>query len=123
MHRWSVPVAILLSALLATFAHASERGVAGAWKLTVESPNRTATPTVVLAVEGTALRGTYTGLAGEFPVTGTVNGNAVEFSVTLTVMGRSMPLVYSGTVDGDAISGNVTMHGDPAGKFSGKRAP
>jgi len=48
---------------------------------------------------------------------GTVDGNSFSFTVTLTFQGNSIDLNYSGTVDGDEISG-TRGGGQP---FTGKK--
>lgn len=117
---------VLLSLLVALTisAAANAADVAGTWKLEVQTQAGTGTPTLVLVQTGDALTGTYTGRFGENPITGTTKDAAIEFSFEATgPMGGAAKVVYTGTVDGDSMSGSMTMNGNPGGTFTGKRQP
>ena len=90
------------------------------------------TSTLVLAQDGETLTGTMTFSLGgrggsgggpqELEVSnGTVDGNSFSFTVTLSFQGNSIDLNYSGTVDGDEMSG--TREGPRGGgqPFTGKK--
>jgi hypothetical protein len=113
-------LALCAALTFSAVAHAAD--VAGTWKLEVQTQAGTGTPTLVLLQNGDALTGTYTGRMGESPLTGTTKDATIEFSLELTgPMGGTAKVVYTGTVDGDAMSGSMTMNGNPGGTFTGKR--
>ena len=96
--------------------------VSGTWSLTVESQEGTATPSVKFVQSGEKLSGVYRGRMGESKLEGTLQGNAIQFTVTLRLQDQSFVTSYSGTVDGDTMSGRVQFEDGAAGKWSGKRA-
>jgi opacity protein-like surface antigen len=107
--------------LLTTSAIAADANVAGEWDMIVESPAGTGTPHFSLKQEGTSISGTYKGALGEAPVTGTVKGNAVTIKFHVEAQGMEMEVSYSGTVNGAAMSGTVTLGDFGEGKFTGKK--
>jgi hypothetical protein len=97
----------------AASAPAAGASLTGAWSLSVELPNMTATPTMVLKQEGEKLTGEYVSAQyGKFPITGTVKGTDVNFSFPMTVEGTGLTVTYLGKVGADGtITGSVT-YGD-----------
>ena len=97
--------------------------VDGTWKLTINTPMGEQQSTLAIKASGTQLTGTQSAPSGEAaPITdGTVNGNAVAWKASIT---RPMPLTleFSGTVDGDKMSGEVKLGMFGASSFSGTRA-
>jgi hypothetical protein len=93
----------------------------GTWGLEVVSQAGTGHPTVILKQEGEGLSGQYSGQLGEAPVTGTIKGNEFSFSFTVTMEGAAMTVIYSGTADGDAMQGRVTLGELGDGTFTGKK--
>jgi hypothetical protein len=95
--------------------------VTGTYKLTINTPGGTRTPTLTLKEEGGSLSGT---IAGQWGTTefggGTVDGNGVKFSANISAMGREIALSFDGTIEGDSIGGSVNT---PRGKseFTGTR--
>ena len=111
---------IALTTLLGSGA-AYGADVAGTWTLKVETQAGTGTPTLVLVQDGEKLTGTYTGRFGKSPITGTIKGNALEFSFTASGPMGSAEVSYSATVDGDNVSGTMTMGSMAGGSFTGKK--
>jgi hypothetical protein len=97
--------------------------VAGTWKLSVESPRGTRESTLVLAQKGEEITGTMKSERGDMPVSGTLKGNALAFGYKVSMQGNEMDIKYTGTVDGDAVSGTVSFGGMGEGKFTGKKQP
>lgn len=109
---------ILSLFLLFTFGNTQTNKIDGTWKLTVETSAGTGTPTMVLKQNGeTEITGTYTGRFGELPVKGKRDGN--KFTISFEVQG--MEITYSGTLDGDNMSGTLKLGDMGDGKFTGKR--
>lgn len=96
--------------------------VAGTWNVTLETPRGTGTPTLVLQQAGETLTGTYTGRAGELPVTGTIKGTAITYAVKIKALGQELELVFSGTVEpSGSMKGTVDFGGMGTGNWSGSR--
>ena len=115
-----VLIAITAVAMAASMTVA-ETNVTGTWKLSVETPNGTGTPTVVFKQEGEKLTGSYKGRFGESPLTGTVKGNAIQFSFKVNAQGQELEVTYTGTVDGSTMSGTAKFGEMGEGKFTGKK--
>ncbi len=88
--------------------------VAGKWQLTTESPRGTQTSTFTFEQEGNVLTGTVVTQRGESPInSGSVEGNVVTFTIVRRMGDRSMEMAYTGTLDGDTITGSMsTPRGD-----------
>ena len=88
--------------------------------MSAETPRGTMTQTLTLQQDGSTLKGTLKGQRGEAPVTGSVTGNKITFTVTRDTPNGSFTIEYSGTVDGDSITG--TSHSERFdGKWTAKR--
>ncbi len=95
----------------------------GTWTLTVESPRGTQESTAELTMtEDGTLSGSVSGTRGEGSLSeGWVSGNSFSFTVAMSMGGRSVEAVYSGTLEGDEMEGNVSM-GRFSQTFSGTKA-
>jgi len=97
--------------------------VDGTWKLTVNTPMGAQESTLVLSSAGASLSGTQSAGSGEGkPIdSGAVNGNTVTWKSSIT---RPMPMTleFSGTVNGDSMSGTVKLGMFGTQPFSGVRA-
>ena len=98
----------------------SAPSLSGTYNVTVELPNMTANPTVVLKQDGDKLTGEYVSAQyGKFPLTGTIKGADVSFSFAMNVEGNGLNVTYTGTVDKDgAIKGSVAYGDMMSGTFS-----
>ena len=97
--------------------------VDGTWKLVVNTPMGAQESTLVISTSGSALTGTQSAGSGEGrPIDeGTVDGNDITWKASIT---KPMPMTleFSGTVDGDNISGSVKLGMFGSAPFSGTRA-
>ena len=131
MNRPAVFVALVAAAAFTAAPVAGQ--LAGTWEVTTQGGRGgPQTSTLVLAQDGETLTGTMTFSLGgrggrgggpqELEVSnGTVDGNSFSFTVTLSFQGNSIDLNYSGTVDGDEMSGT---RGGPRGggqPFTGEK--
>ena len=92
---------------------AAKTDLSGTYNVTIELPNMTANPTVVLKQEGDKLSGDYVSAQyGKFPVTGTVKGADVSFSFAMNVEGNALNVTYTGTVDKDGVIKGSVAYGD-----------
>ena len=107
----------------ATTAKPAAKSLTGTWSVSVELPNMTANPTVVLKQDGEKLTGEYTSAQyGKFPITGTVKGDDVNFSFPMNVEGTGLNVTYAGKVDKDGnLAGSVTYGDMMSGTFSASR--
>ena len=117
----SLLVVLFAMAALALAAAPVFADVTGTWKLSVETPNGTGTPTVILKQDGEKLTGTYKGRFGESALTGTVKGSAIQFSFKVNAQGNELEVTYTGTVDGGTMSGTAKFGEMGEGKFTGKK--
>jgi hypothetical protein len=96
--------------------------VDGSWNITMSTPMGERQASLTLVSSGGALTGTQSadGESGEI-FDGTVNGNDVSWKLDIT---NPMPLTltYTGTVDGDAISGEMGIGPMGSFPFTGTRA-
>ena len=131
MKMRNLSITLLLSAALASPVAAQD--LTGTWEISTQGGRGgPQTSTLVLAQDGETLTGTMTVSLGgrggrgggpqELEVSnGTVDGNSFSFIVTLSFQGNSIDLNYSGTVDGDEMSGT---RGGPRGggqPFTGEK--
>lgn len=92
---------------------AAKTDLTGTWNVTVELPNMTANPTVVLKQDGEKLAGDYVSAQyGKFQVTGTIKSADVSFWFEMNVEGTAMNVTYTGTVDKDGTLKGSVNYGD-----------
>jgi len=98
----------------------STPSLTGTYNVTVELPNMTANPTIVLKQEGEKLTGEYVSAQyGKFPLAGTIKGADVSFSFAMNVEGNGLNVTYTGAVDKDgAIKGSVAYGDMMSGTFT-----
>ncbi|MDX1567211.1 MAG: hypothetical protein R3223_05370 [Longimicrobiales bacterium] len=122
---WTVALAVVLLALLpgAGELAAQDVDVSGTWNMTVQSQQGTTNPSVTLRQDGQSLTGRYSSeTLGDAEVTGSVNGNEITFSFTANMGGQSIPATYTATVEGDEMSGDLTLAGQALASFTATRA-
>jgi hypothetical protein len=102
----------------------AETGMAidGKWEITINSPMGAQKATLDLKNEGGALSGTQTAMQSTQPLTNAkIDGNNLTWSASITSP-MPMTLEFSGTVDGDKLSGSVKAGAFGSFPFSGGRA-
>jgi hypothetical protein len=114
-----VAASFILSLASAAFA---QNSVAGAWELSVDSPQGANTSTLTLKQDGDKLTGDLTSGMGSTPVTGTFSGGTIAVTANLDVQGTSLQLGINGKVDADTITGSVKVGDFGEFPFTGKRA-
>ncbi len=87
----------------------SPANVAGAWTIDLTFLEGESTHTAVIEQDGEDLSGTYKGQYLEGPLRGTVSGNEVRFSGRIRHESTGVSFNYTGTVDGNTMSGTVSM--------------
>lgn len=102
---------------------AAKTDLTGTWNVTIELPNMTANPTIVLKQEGEKLSGDYVSAQyGKFAITGTLKGADVNFWFAMNIEGNGLNVTYTGTVDKDGgFTGSVTYGDIMSGTFTAAR--
>jgi len=89
--------------------------VAGKWTMSWQGRDGAKQGALQLQQDGSKLTGTMDGERGSVPLTGTVNGNNISFS-TQSQGRRTFTMVYSGTIDGDKMTGTSQPQGGQGGQ-------
>jgi hypothetical protein len=93
----------------------------GNWNLVVSTPMGERLATLSVKTEGGALKGSQMADGNSTEIfDGTVSGNAVSWKVAITDP-MPMTLEFNGTVNGDELSGSVTLGAFGNSSFSGTR--
>ena len=119
----AAPTASSAAAPAAATATASAPSLTGTWNVSLELPNISATPTMVLKQDGEKLTGEYVSQQyGRFPLTGTVKGSDVTIAYEMTVEGTALNVTYAGKIDKDGkIAGSVSFGDMMNGTFAATR--
>jgi hypothetical protein len=93
----------------------------GNWNLVVVTPMGERQATLSARTDGKALKGSQAADGNSAEIfDGTVDGNAVAWKVSI-IDPMPMTLEFSGTIDGDKLSGSVTLGAFGSASFSGTR--
>ena len=98
--------------------------LAGRWTFAITTPEGAESPTLSATV-GTdgAITGSMTGKRGTSPITtGTMTGAQFTFTISVTTAQGTIPVTFSGTVDGGAVKGTMSTDGFST-EFTGTRGP
>ncbi|MBN1272735.1 MAG: hypothetical protein JXB26_10750 [Candidatus Aminicenantes bacterium] len=105
----------------ALFITAQDVNVTGDWELTIQTPRGERTQQAHFEQDGENLTVTMEGRQGQIEAKGTVKGNKIEWSVTRETPRGEFTMTYTGTVEGDTMSGEVQMGDFGSGEWSAKR--
>jgi len=95
--------------------------VDGKWEITINSPMGAQKATLDLATSGNTLTGTQVAAQGSGPLeNGKVDGNNLTWSAKISSP-MPMTLDFTGTVDGDKLSGSVKAGSFGSFPFTGNR--
>ncbi len=93
----------------------------GNWSLVVASPIGERPATLSVTTDGSTLKGSQQADGNSTEIfDGTVDGNAISWKVSI-VDPMPMTLEFRGTMDGDELSGSVTLGAFGDASFSGTR--
>ena len=104
--------------------------VTGDWEMTTESPRGEVTQTIHIEQDGEKLTVTMQGGmgrrggqggGGDISAEGTISGNKVEWSFTRNTPRGDFTTKYTGTVEGDSMSGEVDRGQRGTAPWSAKR--
>jgi hypothetical protein len=103
-------LSVLSLVLIPFLLTAQDVNVAGDWEMTTQSPRGERTSTVHFEQDGEKLTVTTQTMRGE-EVTGegTIAGNKIEWSITMSTPRGDFTITYTGTVEGDTMSGEAQM--------------
>ena len=108
--------AVISLVLLPAMTSGQDIDLTGDWEMTSETPRGEITQTIHIEQDGEKLTVTMQGGmgrrggqggGGEITAEGTIQGNKVEWSFTRNTPRGEFTTKYTGTVDGDTISGEV----------------
>ena len=84
--------------------------VTGDWEMTTQSPRGERTQTIHIEQDGENITVTMQGRGGEeLTAEGTVKGNKIEWCMTRSTPRGDFTITYTGTVEGDTMSGEAQM--------------
>jgi hypothetical protein len=109
----------LVALTIAQAANAAD--VTGTWLMAVETGAGSGSPTFVLVQKGEVLTGSYKGQLGEAQVNGTVKGDDVVIEYKVDAQGQTLAVKYTGKVDGNSMSGKVSLDSFGEGTFKGTK--
>src|SRR5262245_5351774 len=99
----------------------AQNSVAGAWNITVDTPQGPNTSTLNLKQDGDKLTGDLTSAMGSTPITGTFSAGAVAVTANIDMQGTSLQLAISGKVDADTMAGEIKLGDFGSFPFKGTR--
>src|SRR5215471_19634732 len=105
----------------AKFIQETDMAVDGKWEIVINSPLGAQKAQLDIATNGSALTGTQQAAQGSGPLeNGKIDGNNVSWSAKIS---SPMPLTldFTGTVDGDKLSGSVKAGAFGSFPFTGTR--
>jgi len=105
-------------------AQVATAGIAGSWKLTVQAPEQTYHPTLVLVQQDGKWSGKLVrddGMEDTLKQV-TVNGSQLQFVVDLDIDGNVLHLEFKGTIEGANLKGAIDANGMSL-PTTGQRAP
>ena len=93
----------------------------GKWEIVINSPMGAQKATLDLGADAASLTGTQTAAQGSAPLeNGKIDGNVLSWSAKITSP-MPMTLDFTGTVEGDKMSGSVKAGAFGAFPFAGNR--
>jgi hypothetical protein len=90
--------------------------IGGAWQLSWQGRDGSQQATIQIQQDGSKLSGTFQGPRGSSALTGSVQGNNISFNVQMQGRRRAMTLAFTGTIDGDRMSGTLQPQGGGGGR-------
>ena len=117
------PVTVRAASATTAAADGAAGTASGAWTATVSLDNQSHAVTLTLRQEGERLSGSLQGDLGTAEITGGSIGSdgAVRFTAPLTLKEGTEEATFTGTIEGAAMRGRVTIVGHEPGTFAGTR--
>ena len=102
-------IIFLSAALLLLAGSALAQDVSGEWELSSEGRQGMQTQTIKIEQDGEKITVTMAGRQGEMTGEGTIKDNKIEWKITRETQRGEFTQTYTGTVEGDSMSGEVQM--------------
>ena len=107
MKRLFVLTTLFFLAFFSVSSMAADTDVSGDWEITVSTQRGEMTWEVQFEQEGSNLTVTMSGQRGEVTGEGTITGSEIEWTTTRSTPRGEMTMTWSGTVEGNTMSGEV----------------
>lgn len=102
--------ALTFLAFLSLIIFAQPIDVSGTWELTMQSPRGERTSEMTIEQDGNNIKVTMEGRqGGETTGEGTTDGNKIEWTISRETPRGEFSITYTGTVEGDTMTGEVEM--------------
>ena len=122
MSRLKFVLAVTSIVLSLTSAAWAQNSVAGAWEITVDSPQGPQTSTLTLKQDGEKLTGTISSPRGSVALNEIdVKGDDVTFAIVRVGFGDSIRIEYSGKTTGDTMNLKIKFGARPPVDATAKR--
>ena len=97
--------------------------VSGTWEMTSPGRDGERKSDITIEQDGENIKVTLPGFRGGDPMVaeGTIKGSAIEWSVTRESQQGEFTIVYTGTVEGDSMSGTVDFAGRRSMDWTAKK--
>ena len=112
---------VLVFLLVSAAPILAQSDVSGEWAVTFATPGGPEEFMMFVAQNGAKLSGRLTSDVGEFPLTGTVDGNHVKIVWSFPERGKLLEITFTGTIDGDSITGTAKLGDLGQGPMSAER--
>jgi hypothetical protein len=109
MKKMHSVIAMFSLLLVPVLLSAQDVNVTGDWEMTTQSPRGERTSDVHFEQDGEKLTVTMQLRGEEATAEGMVKGNKIEWSITRNTQRGEFTISYSGTIDGDSMSGEAQM--------------
>jgi hypothetical protein len=113
---------IVVAATLLLVAPQQKFDVTGKWDMTVNTDQGARPGTLTISKNGDTLAGSVSSPQGEIPVDISLKDKAITISMSVQTQNGTIDITMDGTVDGDQMSGQLTMGTSGTATWSAKRA-
>jgi hypothetical protein len=100
---------------------AQEIDVSGDWEMTMQIRDREMTQNVHFVQDGEKITVTMESRMGESTGEGTIKGNKLEWTITRETQRGEFTITYTGTVEGDTMTGEAQMGDFGATEWTAKK--
>ncbi|NOR15118.1 MAG: hypothetical protein GQ544_05400 [Candidatus Aminicenantes bacterium] len=123
MFKKTLLVSFVILALVTLHLSAWTVDVSGTWELTTQGRQGERTSEITIEQDGENIIVTMPGFRGGDPMAaeGTIKGNEIAWSITREGRQGEMTIVYTGTVEGDSMSGQADFAGRMTMDWSAKK--
>ena len=113
---------IAVAATLLFAAPPQKADVTGKWDMTVNTDQGARPGTLTISRNGETLSGSVSGPQGEIPVDISLKDKAITISMSVQTQNGTINITLDGTVEGDQMSGQLSMGSGGTATWSARRA-